>query len=280
MRSRRRQRAASASIRPAQRKTLNSRTVLRRLAMRSRCSAAGIVAARSSASAVSSTWYGLTISASGSSRAAPAKRLSTSTPCKSSRAATNSLHTRFIPSCRLVTMQMSAARNNSLTASCSWCWASTTNLPGMRLVIGGSGWLRPRLEAAAAALGVADRVSFAGFVADAELPRYYQAADLVVLPSVALEGCGLITLEALACGTPVVATPEGGAVDVLSPLEPAWLAKDRSPAALAAAIRAALERLPTDPTVGERCRAHAVGYAWERIVGRYEALYQSVSNAA
>ena len=83
--------------------------------MRSRCSAGGMVAARCSASAVSSTWYGLTISASVSSRAAPAKRLRISTPCSSSRAATNSLLTRFMPSCRLVTTQMSAARNSSLT---------------------------------------------------------------------------------------------------------------------------------------------------------------------
>jgi len=152
-------------------------------------------------------------------------------------------------------------------------------LPGVGLVIGGEGWLRPRLEAMAATLGVGDRVRFAGFIADTELPRYYQAADLVVLPSVALEGFGLITLEALACGTPVVATPEGGAVDVLSPLEPAWLAKHASPEALAAAIRAALECLPADPKVSERCRAHALGYAWERIVERYEALYQSLGGA-
>ncbi len=151
-------------------------------------------------------------------------------------------------------------------------------LPGVGLVIGGEGWLRPRLEAAAAALGVGARVSFTGFIADADLPRYYQAADLVVLPSVALEGFGLITLEALACGTPVVATPEGGAVDVLSPLEPAWLAKDASPEALAAALQAALERFPADPKVSERCRAHAAGYAWERIVERYEALYQSLGS--
>ena len=122
--------------------------------------------------------------------------------------------------------------------------------------------------------GVAGRVRFAGFLPEADLPRYYQAADLVVLPSVALEGFGLIMLEALACGTPVVATPEGGAVDVLSPFEPAWLAADATSAMLARTIKSVLASLSGDPKIHERCRAHAMGYAWERIVGRYEALYQ------
>ncbi len=149
-------------------------------------------------------------------------------------------------------------------------------LPGVRLVIGGSGWLQPRLKEAAVALGVADRVHFPGFIPDTELPRYYQAADLVVLPSVALEGFGLITLEALACGTPVVATPAGGAADVLAPLDPTWLAADTTPEVLARTISAVLDRLRTDPAVSERCRAHAAEYAWEHIVGRYEALYQSL----
>src|SRR5206468_2278836 len=113
-------------------------------------------------------------------------------------------------------------------------------LPDARLVIGGSGWLRPRLEASASALGVASRVRFAGRIDDAELPVFYQAADLVVLPSVALEGFGLITLEALACGTPVVATANSGATDVVGPLEPSWIAPDASPAALATTIAGAL----------------------------------------
>ncbi len=101
-----------------------------------------------------------------------------------------------------------------------------------------------------------------------------------MLPSVALEGFGLITLEALACGTPVVATPEGGAVEVLAPLEPAWLAADTTPEALATTIRTALDRIPDDPALGERCRANAAEYSWELIVKQYEALYQSLTGRA
>lgn len=149
-------------------------------------------------------------------------------------------------------------------------------LPAARLVVGGTGTLRPRLEAAAARLGVADRVRFVGFIPDSTLPAYYQAADLVVLPSVALEGFGLITLEALACGTPVVSAPGCGAVDVLAPLAPSWLASDHRPASLASAVGGALDTLSADPATRERCRRHATTYAWERISAEYEALYRSL----
>jgi len=151
-------------------------------------------------------------------------------------------------------------------------------LPDARLVIGGSGWLRPRLEASASALGVASRVRFAGRIDDAELPVFYQAADLVVLPSVALEGFGLITLEALACGTPVVATANSGATDVVGPLEPSWIAPDASPAALATTIAGALSA-SCAPEVNKRCRIHAEQYSWERMVARHEDLYRELVSA-
>src|SRR5712692_1270867 len=95
--------AASASMRPAQRYTLNSDTRLRSARIRSACSSAGITSAAARAELASSRSYGFTISASVSSRAAPVNWLSTSTPRSSSRAATNSFATRFIPSWRLLT---------------------------------------------------------------------------------------------------------------------------------------------------------------------------------
>ncbi|MBI1845731.1 MAG: glycosyltransferase family 4 protein, partial [Candidatus Rokubacteria bacterium] len=147
-------------------------------------------------------------------------------------------------------------------------------LPGVRLVVGGDGWLRPRLVAQVMHLGLVDRVTFAGFIPEEALPLYYQAADLVVMPSVALEGFGLIALEALACGTPMVATADCGVVDVLEPLEPSWIAADASPAALARTIGPALEAVAGDPSVFARCRGHAETYPWSRMVEAYEALYR------
>lgn len=149
-------------------------------------------------------------------------------------------------------------------------------LPGVRLVVGGQGWLRSELEETAASLGVGDRVRFVGLISDADLVRYYQATDLVVLPSVALEGFGLVTLEALACGTPIVATPVGGAVDVLAGLEPGWLARAATPEALAEALASALDTAAGRADVAARCRTHATRYAWEGIATRYEAVYAAL----
>ena len=73
------------------------------LRMRARCSSGDMVSARCIAAALCSMSYGLTISASASSRAAPVNCDRISTPCSSSRAATNSFATRFMPSCRLET---------------------------------------------------------------------------------------------------------------------------------------------------------------------------------
>ncbi len=154
---------------------------------------------------------------------------------------------------------------------------AVTRLPRVHLVIGGTGRLRPRLEDTAARLGLAGRVRFTGFIADEELPRFYQAADLVVLPSVALEGFGLIALEALACGTPVVATRAAGAADILDTLQPSWLVPDHEPETLARTVAAALDRAAGEPDVAERCRAHAAHHGWERIGEAYETLYRSMS---
>ena len=65
------------------------------------------------------------------------------------------------------------------------------------------------LKALAAKLGLADRVRFAGFIADADLADYYRAADLFVLSS-RYEPFGMIAIEAMACGTPTVVTIHGG----------------------------------------------------------------------
>ena len=94
----------------AQPKTLRPATIRRMARMRARRSSSGMSIAWSNASAKPSTSYGLMITASRSSCAAPANLLSTSTPSSSSRADTNSLATRFIPSCNELTMQKSARR--------------------------------------------------------------------------------------------------------------------------------------------------------------------------
>lgn len=95
-----------------------------------------------------------------------------------------------------------------------------------RFIIGGAGPLRTQLESMAERLDLCDCVCFTGFVSEEMLPAMYAATDAFVLPTTALECFGLIVLEALACGRPVLATSVGAIPEILSPIEARWLARD------------------------------------------------------
>lgn len=88
---------------------------------------------------------------------------------------------------------------------------------------------------------------YLGFIPEEELPAYYQTADLFVLPTAELEGFGLVTIEALSCGTPVLATPLGANPEVLSALGAEFLCKDKTVEAIAECINRWLDRgIPVD----------------------------------
>ena len=142
----------------------------------------------------------------------------------------------------------------------------------VRLVIGGGGPLRQELEELARSLGVSDIVRFAGVIPEPDLPRYYQAADCFVLPTREQEGFGLVTVEALACGTPVLGTSVGATPEILVPLAPELVTEDASPEALARGIRR-LARLVGDAAFKARCRAYAERhYGWPVAVARLEQV--------
>lgn len=143
-----------------------------------------------------------------------------------------------------------------------------------RFIIGGEGALEPRLRAQAAALGVSERVTFAGRLSDDQLKLAYEAADLFVLPTRALECFGLIVIEAMAFGCPVIATDAGAIPEVLR----GFPADVIVPAGDVAALRSRLEdflagrlRLPDQEQItrfiGER-------YGADRIVPRIVELLE------
>lgn len=101
------------------------------------------------------------------------------------------------------------------------------------LVIGGEGPLRAELEAGVRRRGLDDIVRLVGFVPEEDLPRYYQAADAVIMPTRHLEGFGLVTVEALACGTPVLGTPVGAIPEILTQIDPALVTSGTDGRALA-----------------------------------------------
>ena len=143
-------------------------------------------------------------------------------------------------------------------------------------LVGGQGPLRGFLEKLAADLGLAERVRFLGYIPEEELPLYYQAADLFVLPSRCHEGFGLVTVEALACGTPVVATPAGASPEVLAPLDTRLLAADSEETALAEALTRALS-FSSRELFRASCRHYAESrFSWSRHVKLLDAELQAV----
>src|SRR5438034_3093797 len=151
----------------------------------------------------------------------------------------------------------------------------TQNMPEALLLIGGAGTLRRELESLSNAPGLRERVRFLGFIPDAALPLYYQAADVFVLPTRELEGFGLVTVEALACGTPVLGTPVGATPEILVPLSPALVFRGLAPETMAEDLRRFLEAARRDPEAHARlraaCRRHAEAhYTWDRTIDALE----------
>jgi glycosyltransferase involved in cell wall biosynthesis len=141
----------------------------------------------------------------------------------------------------------------------------------MRLVVAGHGPLRGRLEALATRAG--GHIDFAGLVSPDALPGLLQAADLFVLPSIALEAFGLVTLEALACGTPVLATNRCASPEILGPLDGQLLIPGSDAIAIAEAILTRAVPLARQPGLRERCRRYAAdNFSWDTTAGAFESL--------
>lgn len=134
------------------------------------------------------------------------------------------------------------------------------------LVLGGSGPLRSQLETMVSGLGLLGSVLLIGHVPEESLPLMYAAADAFVLPTMELECFGLIILEALACGRPVLATPVAAIPEILDRFEPRWLARDATVDAIAHLLIGFLENeLPAhDPQ--ELRDGVATHYARERVL--------------
>ncbi|WP_210113738.1 glycosyltransferase family 4 protein [Halorubrum trapanicum] len=142
------------------------------------------------------------------------------------------------------------------------------------LLIGGTGRLEASLRELAAGLGVADRVRFLGFVPDEELPSLYSAVDLFVLPS-EYEGFGIVFMEAMACGTPVVGTSVGGVPTAVADGETGYLVEKSNIEGLAERIGKVLRDSEHSAQLSENARNWAVEHDWMSIATRVDEIYRS-----
>jgi len=149
----------------------------------------------------------------------------------------------------------------------------TRSAPSLELKIIGDGPEKPELEEIAAQLGLGRRVSFLGFLPPDEVRQWMQRAKLFVLPSVE-EGLGVVLLEALACGTPIVASRIGGIPEVLTP-EVGILVPPTDVDALSEAILQALndEEQWQEMSLNARKRAEEV-YDWRKIGAQLIEIYR------
>ncbi len=126
-----------------------------------------------------------------------------------------------------------------LIRACSWLrkeLAKDARQPSFQVIIGGDGPLRPEFESMVCQLNLNKQILFTGKIADEELPLFYRASDCSVVPSSALECFGLILLESMAAGTPIVATPVGAIPEVLGPFADQSLSKGADPESLGRAM--------------------------------------------
>jgi D-inositol-3-phosphate glycosyltransferase len=133
-----------------------------------------------------------------------------------------------------------------------------------------------RLRARSGELGLAGRVRLPGAVAHERLADYYRAADALVIAS-RYESFGLVAVEALACGTPVVAAKVGGVPSVVRDGENGLLVPWRCPAAFAEQLDALLADGPRLRRLRARARPSVEGFDWRRIGDRVRALYRDLT---
>ena len=145
-------------------------------------------------------------------------------------------------------------------------------------IVGGDPWANDpddemaRLQALRAELGIHELVTFLGSKDQEILPYYYAAAEMVVMPS-HYESFGLVALEAMATGTPVIASEVGGLAFLVQDQKTGFHVPTRDPEALAEKIYLLLTNEQCRQALGANARRHAEQYAWPVIAERILQLY-------
>ncbi len=148
--------------------------------------------------------------------------------------------------------------------------------PDVLLHIAGSGPIRSELEDRIQAADLKDHVKLLGFVPDADLPLAYRAANFSIVPTVSLEGFGLITVESMAAGTPVLVTNVGGLPETVKDLSEDLILPDSEVKTLATYVQDALSGKLVLPT-SEACQTYVRNrFDWPVIARQIRDVYAEV----
>jgi glycosyltransferase involved in cell wall biosynthesis len=178
------------------------------------------------------------------------------------------------PRKNLVTLIEAFSNLKHLHLRCAPAQVQVSQTSNVKLVlVGGKGWYYDQIFATVERLGLNDRVIFAGYIPNGDLPTWYNAADVFVFPS-RYEGFGLPVLEAMACGTPTVTSTASSLPEVAGDAALAVAPDDVD------ALTEALYRALTDMALREELRVKAVAraakFTWEETARRTVAVYHQV----
>ena len=152
------------------------------------------------------------------------------------------------------------------------------NNHNVHLLIVGDGTMRKHLEDMVLRLGLTKKVTFTGYASDYDMPYFFSICDIFVLPSISeLEGFGIVQIEAMAIGKPVIVTDLPG----VNQVDPDHLAsikvEKRNPQAIADAILSLIENKANAIEMGHQGRKLALtNYSWTKVAARIERCYDEV----
>ncbi|MEW6180843.1 MAG: glycosyltransferase [Chloroflexota bacterium] len=136
-----------------------------------------------------------------------------------------------------------------------------------------------RLQTLVKTLGIRDLVMFLGKRDQDSLPYYYSAADVVVVPS-HYESFGMVALEAMACGTPVVASQVGGLAFLVKDGVTGFVVPDGEPEVLGSRLKEIITNPDLRDRLGMQAHQAARSYSWEKITGEIQSIYAEVLNSS
>lgn len=149
-----------------------------------------------------------------------------------------------------------------------------SRVPDALILIAGKGRMTETLRSQISAAGLDDSVRLLGFVPDCDLPLAYRAADLTIVPSISLEGFGLVAAESLAAGTPAMVTPVGGLPEVVKGFGDQWILPGTSAVVLADAMASFFNGDAAKPSA-EACASYARDhFGWPIISRQVRGVYE------